>query len=508
MRIVLAGYNIDLDALQDEKSILTPETFSAAYARISRSPKSIPELRAIANKEIAKTRAQNQRIIYEMGHHSIAEHAVFNFDIINISRLAVEHLESHRLNSYTEASQRYIQWSSKFVIPEEIKKTKLLQPFLKTVKLQNQTYQNITTEAQSHRGHSEKKKILSIPSKESYIPIEDTRYVTSLAMATQLGATLNARNLELIIRRFAASDISEVRTTGKKLYNLAIKVAPSIILFYEPTEYDKKTYSELQKFYHRDTPHLFLPCKENGLRLLDKSPKNLKIGAGEPEAQREHRDFSGTKHCKLVDYTRNGDDKIIAGIMHRTNNLSFAQALEKVRKMSKAKKLEYVKKAFQYAKLYDVTLREFEHCFLTFEVVVSAACFGQLKRHRLATITAQDYDVNLGVTIPDSIKQGKQIDLFNKVIAETEKTYNKIYKDLPQIAPYILTQAHRRRVLLTVNIRELYHIARLRMDKTAQWDIRKLTTDMVEQAQKVMPLSCMFCGAKDQFQNWKLEIGK
>jgi thymidylate synthase ThyX len=98
--------------------------------------------------------------------------------------------------------------------------------------------------------------------------------------------------------------------------------------------------------------------------------------------------------------------------------------------------------------------------------------------------------------------------LFNKVIAETEKTYNKIYKDLPQIAPYILTQAHRRRVLLTVNIRELYHIARLRMDKTAQWDIRKLTTDMVEQAQKVMPLSCMFCGAKDQFQNWKLEIGK
>jgi thymidylate synthase ThyX len=167
--------------------------------------------------------------------------------------------------------------------------------------------------------------------------------------------------------------------------------------------------------------------------------------------------------------------------------------------MSKAIKLEYIKKAFQYAKLYDATLREFEHCYLTFEAVVSAACFGQLKRHRIATITGQDYDLNLGVTVPDLIKQGKQIDLFNKVIAETEKTYNKIYKDFPHIAPYILTQAHRRRVLLTVNIRELYHIARLRMDKTAQWDIRFLTEEMVKQARKVMPMSFLFCGAKDQF---------
>ncbi len=458
MRIILSGYNIDLDAIKDKKSVFTPETFSAAYARISRSPKSIPQLRAIARNEIIKSREQNRRIIYEMGHHSIAEHAVFNFDIIGISRLAVEHLESHRLMSYTEASQRYIQWASKFVIPDELKKTKLLAQFLRTIEIQNRAYRTLIDKLKSFETKLVK-------------PIEDARYVTSLAMTTQLGTTMNARNLELVIRCCASSDISEVKALGKKLYNLVIKVAPSIILFYEPTEYDEKTYYELRELYHKDT-----------------------------ERNKQHRGniTHNSNLCRLVDYTVNGDNKIIAGIIHRISNSPYSEVANK---MSLAKKVDYIKNAFKYAKFYDATLREFEHSYLTFELVLSAACFGQLKRHRIATITAQDYDLNLGVTIPNSIKQGKQIDLFDKVIAETEKTYDKINKDLPHIAPYILTQAHRRRVLLTVNVRELYHIARLRMDATAQWDIRELTTEMVRQAKKVMPLSLLFCGAKDQYEN-------
>ena len=54
MNILLAGYNIDYDLIRElqEKSGLkqdiTPETISAAYARISRSPKSVDELRADA----------------------------------------------------------------------------------------------------------------------------------------------------------------------------------------------------------------------------------------------------------------------------------------------------------------------------------------------------------------------------------------------------------------------------------------------------------------------------
>ncbi|MCX8015482.1 MAG: FAD-dependent thymidylate synthase, partial [candidate division WOR-3 bacterium] len=255
------------------------------------------------------------------------------------------------------------------------------------------------------------------------------------------------------------------------LYNRVIKVAPSIILFYKPTEYDKNTYDEL---------------------------KQLTSSTGKVAVER--------KLVKLVDFTPDSDNKVIASIIHHLSNLPFDKSMAKVKKMSFAQKLNYLKTAFRYAEFYDAVLREFEHCYLTFELIVSAACFGQLKRHRIATITAQDYDLNLGVTIPESIRQSRQLDLFNKVISETEKTYRRVYQELPHIAPYLLTQAHRRRVLLTINIRELYHIARLRMDQTAQWDIRETVTEMVNQAKKIMPLSLLFCSAKDQYQNLKSKI--
>ena len=84
MKIILAGHNIDQEIIREfreehpERQDLTPETVAAAYARISRYPKPVNELRAIARGEVEKARASNRNIVFEMGHSSIAEHAVFN----------------------------------------------------------------------------------------------------------------------------------------------------------------------------------------------------------------------------------------------------------------------------------------------------------------------------------------------------------------------------------------------------------------------------------------------
>jgi hypothetical protein len=47
MRVKLAGFNVDAEILRQLKRDrqLTPETLSAAYARISRSPLSVDQLR-------------------------------------------------------------------------------------------------------------------------------------------------------------------------------------------------------------------------------------------------------------------------------------------------------------------------------------------------------------------------------------------------------------------------------------------------------------------------------
>ena len=67
------------------------------------------------------------------------------------------------------------------------------------------------------------------------------------------------------------------------------------------------------------------------------------------------------------------------------------------------------------------------------------------------------------------------------------------------MAAYALTNAHRRRVLLTTNLRELYHFVRLREDTHAQWDIRGIASEMRRETEAVMPLGALLLCGKDSF---------
>jgi flavin-dependent thymidylate synthase len=450
MKVILAGYNVDTEVLEDLKKTsrprqdVTPETLSASYARISRDPRPVDELRRIAREEVEKSRRSNQNIIFKMGHHSIAEHEVFNFDIIGVSRLAMEEVEKFRLCAYTEKSQRYQKLEDDFVIPEEIKGSELEKDFSKTVRKQNQFYHELTGKG---------------------IEPEDARYVTSLATQGQLGQTINARNLEFMFRRFASHPLAEVRKLGQEMYKLVEPVAPSIILFAEADDFDQKTYLEL-----RDTCYV--------LRVTNKKPK---------------------KEVELVDYTKDADNKLVASLLHTSTNMPFRKCLQKAKKMTFDEKKEMLKTCFKYAEFYDRPQREFEYIDLTFDLVISAACFGQLKRHRMVTLTSQIYDPALGETIPESIQRAGEEKRFNRIVNVTNNTYKKTAEQNPLIAQYVLTNAHRKRVLLKVNARELYHISRLREDSHAQWDIRNVAREMTALAKDVMPLTMMFIGGKDKY---------
>ena len=155
--------------------------------------------------------------------------------------------------------------------------------------------------------------------------------------------------------------------------------------------------------------------------------------------------------------------------------------------------------ALKRIKSYDAVLREFENAELHFELLISASCFAQIKRHRMATITCQDYNPALGSTIPPAVSEIGMNKAFMGIVAETEKTYDQIKELFPHVAGYILTNAHRRRVSMKINVRELYHIARLRGDTHAQWDIRKTAEEMVKLGKSAMPLALMLAIGKDGF---------
>jgi flavin-dependent thymidylate synthase len=474
MKVTLAGYNIDCVVIEELKKNsppredITPETLSASYARISRDPRPASELRAAARAEVERARRSNRNIIFKMGHHSVAEHAVFNFDIVGASRLALEEIEKFRLCSYTEKSQRYIKLKDDFVVPDEVIKAGLKRIFIETIKAQNALYHKLYDRLRPYI-FDKNKDLAGEPKNHAMLDgwaKEDARYVVSLATESQLGITLNARNLEFLIRRFASKKLAELRELNRKIYELAKEVAPSIILFTEANDYDAKTYQELE------------------------------IRAGElldPDVGKKEG------NVRLVFSTPDGDNKLVAALLHSSSSLPFRACEEKARALSDQNKESFLKLAWQHMEFYDFALREFEYLDLQYDLVVSATCFAQLKRHRMATLTTQPYNPALGVTIPPSVEAVGNKTEFLDMIRMTEEVYDLMKQKMETGAEYVLTNAHRKRALFKVNVRELYHISRLREDMTAQWDIRQVVAEMVRQAKNAMPLACSLMGGKDAY---------
>ncbi len=479
MKIHLAGYNVDADILKEleaessgKREDLTPEVISAAYARISRDPRPIGEIREAAREEVEKTRRSNSTIIFKMGHHSVAEHAVFNIDIIGASRLAMEEIEKFRLCSYTEKSQRYITLDKDYVTPEEIKGTPFEKKYVDMIHVQNESYFKLYEALKDHV-FKENEELAADPKQHNLLEgwaKEDARYITALATEAQVGQIINARNLELLLRRFASHPLAEIQEIGRVLYEQVSEVAPSVVIFNQANGRDLKTYPELKEF---------------ASKLL--------------EGYTSSGDLA--EDVTLVDFTQAADDMIAASLLHVSSSMPYEACRGFVKGISPEEKKKIFRVAWRNMQFYDSMLREFEYVNLTYNIVLSAACFGQLKRHRMSTITSQEYDPSLGITIPENVKAIGMDGLFKEIAERSEELYCEIKKENPVVAPYILTNAHRKRVLMRLNAREMYHISRLREDAHAQWDIQNISRVMSEQAQKAMPLTFGLIGGKDRYND-------
>ncbi len=469
MDIRLAGFNVEKDLLNEIDPlgrITGPEVFSAAYARISRSTKSIDTLRREARSDIHKARKSNEKIIFGMGHHSVAEHAVFNFDLMKISRLALEAVEQFRLVSYTEKSQRYVTLGEDWVMPQEITDAGLEEPYGSLVKNMHQFYQNAVETlferlcAQNGRPKNKSEKNdLECRAKE------DARYALPLSTTGQVGVTINARNLEHLMRRFHLSPLKEVRMIGNKMYSLIEHITPSLILFPHPSRFERQFTEEI--------PAMALP--ETNTAGADQFRLNL---------------FELPAH---------GDDTVLALLLSSRQHLPFQLALQDLGRMSWEQKKNQFIELFKPMEFFDAPPRHFEFISISFEALVSASCFAQIKRHRMASLLVGPYLPEFDCTIPDQIRDAGLGEAFSQLTDAADRFYRAHLPILQNAAQYALTNAHRRRITMRLNLRDLYHFIRLRADTHAQWEIRDLALSIEEKVRQELPLTSLMLAGKDLF---------
>jgi flavin-dependent thymidylate synthase len=467
MEVVLAGYNLDRDLIArlaagapaSDIDALTPETLSAAYARVSRDPRPIPELRADAREDVAQARRSNRRIIFGFGHASVAEHAVFNLDLLGISRLALEALESTRLGSYTEKSQRYILLDRDFVVPAEIAGGPHESAFRDLMLRQQEAYRR------AHQALGE------IAGEET--AREDARYCLGLSATGQVGVTLNARSLEATVRRLAADPRAEVRELGERLHGAVAPIAPSLVRHTEPTP------------QRAETPECMM-------KLLDGWGRPAETPLLVPDAE--------LPPVRLLAVTPDAEERVLAALIHGCASLPWSASLERVRSLSDEQCRALVSESLRRMDAHESPLRAFELAEVAYEIVLSASAFAQLKRHRMATLLPQAYDPGLGITVPPSFEAAGLGSLLQETAEASAALHDAIAEGSPAIATYALTNAHRRRVLFQANVRELYHLARLRLDPHAQWDIRGIARAMIAQARERLPRLMQLAQGRDAFE--------
>ena len=132
------------------------------------------------------------------GHHSTIEHIQVSFAISNVSRACTHQLVRHRLMSFSQKSQRYVQEKGQFdyIIPPTIDKNPVLKEKFEAFMVDiSKKYQEFI---------------------DAGIPAEDARFVLPNAASSSLVASLNLRELiHLAQLRLCTRAQYEIRTMVK-----------------------------------------------------------------------------------------------------------------------------------------------------------------------------------------------------------------------------------------------------------------------------------------------------
>ena len=157
-------------------------------------------------------------LVLESGHVSPIEHVSFTFALSGVSRALTHQLVRHRLASYSQQSQRYVDASRfDYVMPPAIaKNTAAKGRFMRFMDEVGAAYRDI-------------KELLEADGRMGAKANEDARFVLPQAVQTRLVMTMNCRSLlNFFEQRCCMRAQWEIRAVAEKMLDKCREVLPEI----------------------------------------------------------------------------------------------------------------------------------------------------------------------------------------------------------------------------------------------------------------------------------------
>ena len=446
---------------------LSPETIAVAFAKTSRVPESFREIAAELSDE--KSAQFHEKWVVGYGHASVAEHAVLHIAFENVSRVAIETIESSRLASYTEKSTRYQKWGQDdFTIPPELEGHPLRDEFIQTVRFLFSTYaesldpvKDFILGRSPHR-ENESDEAYDRRIRSQYV--DSCRFILPAAANANVGVTANARVIEMMIRKMLSHRLGEVRQIGEKTKEVAKSETPTLVKYADVVPYLVETFKEIGE-----------------------------LEIGNLDIVNRQSDW-----CNLIDHDKDGEKKVLAAALYRFNEMPFTDAFAYVKSLKKKERAALADTILVKLGKFDVPMRELEYCNYTFDLVMDQGAYAEFKRHRMMTQTPQRLSTRLGYTIPLLVTKSGFGSRYEAAMQSAMRTYEKLAAFNPDVAQYIVPNGFNRRVLAQFNLREAFAFCQLRTAANAHYSIRRVAQKMYEEISRVHPLLTKYMKLRDE----------
>ena len=191
LKVELIAYSHPLEGSVDE--------LVAESARISHAP----QFKKLDGKRVRHL----INLLKKLGHESVFEHSSFTFRVEGISRVCSHQLVRHRLASYTQQSQRYVNLKNpKFIVPDDVADSEFRDRFLKILDEASSLYRDMI---------------------EKGVRKEDARFILPQGIETKIVITMNGRELRHFFTLRCSQEAQwEIRNLAKMMLKEAYEVAP------------------------------------------------------------------------------------------------------------------------------------------------------------------------------------------------------------------------------------------------------------------------------------------
>jgi thymidylate synthase ThyX len=281
------------------------------------------------------------------------------------------------------------------------------------------------------------------------------------------GDVRHRRTFEYLLTKMYSQGLEEVKAIAAAMHRELERLIPSFVKRAGPSEY---------------------------LAAVERSARTL---AGEIVTEAP---AATDEPVRLVDWDEGAEEKILAAILYPHARHPLPQIRAMVAKLPPERREKILEEHLGRRRTRrDKPGRAFEQVYYTFDVLGNLGLYRDLHRHRILTQERQAFTTEHGYDTPPEIAEAGFKPQFDACMERAAALHDRIRRDLPQEAQYVVPFAYRVRWSVKLNLREAVHIGELRSMPQGHPDYRLIVQQMWRRISEVHPALARCAG----FLDWK-----